>query len=788
MSKFNVRTRRIPVRRGMFRQKLSTAVGETREEAASAAHPTHYIENLCCAAVLIDCDRRIEAVNKEFFKLFGLPAKAVQSGETFAEFAQRSILNGWEGIIGLGELLGAPENNVAGIRISSSHGQTVTAKVAITPEEKMLISLSVVESSSDEDQWPRRMIDNLGGAILRIRLNPNGVLSCIFANASAPDLFGITNDVLLDPEFDVLTLVNEIHRDSLSTHIQDARMSSGHFDLDLQILNNDRGPIWTRCVGSTFENAEGENTCDVRLMDIEDRVAISNERQRLETLLNLIVDNIPLTVLVRDASTSEIIFANRACEELTGESRTELIGKMTANCFAGKKNRGREASRQRLIRTGKPEFYPEETISSPNLGERQIVSSSYPLNDQKGTIQYILTITEDITDQKATQSALVKSQERFDEAMAAFTNGLALFDSDDRLVLCNERYVGMWPRANIDLKPGVTYEALVTAFARQAIEHGQNIDLESYVKSRVEKHLNPPSTREVSLFDGRWLQVTDRRTAEGGIVVTCTDITSLKEKQDELKRLSDDALTAKETAELANKSKSDFLANMSHELRTPLNAIIGFSEIIRDALMGKDYISEYQEYAHDIHQSGNHLLALINDILDMSKIEAGELELAEELISLEEAIDIPIKLVAERATQNEIKLIANLPVEPVVLSADSRKIRQVIINLLSNAVKFSDPGGTVTTDVQWAEDGGILLSVTDTGIGIPEDEIQDVLEPFKQAHSGLDRKFEGTGLGLSLTKALVELHGGQLTLSSMTKGPEKGTKVTVKLPAERLVR
>ena len=172
----------------------------------------------------------------------------------------------------------------------------------------------------------------------------------------------------------------------------------------------------------------------------------------------------------------------------------------------------------------------------------------------------------------------------------------------------------------------------------------------------------------------------------------------------------------------------------------------------------------------------------------MSKIEAGELELAEELISLEEAIDIPIKLVAERATQNEIKLIANLPVEPVVLSADSRKIRQVIINLLSNAVKFSDPGGTVTTDVQWAEDGGILLSVTDTGIGIPEDEIQDVLEPFKQAHSGLDRKFEGTGLGLSLTKALVELHGGQLTLSSMTKGPEKGTKVTVKLPAERLVR
>ncbi len=238
---------------------------------------------------------------------------------------------------------------------------------------------------------------------------------------------------------------------------------------------------------------------------------------------------------------------------------------------------------------------------------------------------------------------------------------------------------------------------------------------------------------------------------------------------------------------MANKSKSDFLANMSHEMRTPLNAVIGFSEIIRDALMGREYIDEYQEYASDIHRSGSHLLSLINDILDMSKIEAGELELMEDKVSLEEAIDISVKLVAERATQNKVSIEKNLPSEPIILTADTRKIRQIIINLLSNAVKFSDPGGTVTTKVGQTVGGDIVLKITDTGIGIASEEIEYVLEPFKQAQSGLDRKFEGTGLGLSLTKALTELHGGSISLRSETEGPNKGTTVTVTLPASRLL-
>ena len=144
-----------------------------------------------------------------------------------------------------------------------------------------------------------------------------------------------------------------------------------------------------------------------------------------------------------------------------------------------------------------------------------------------------MSITEDVTDRNATEQALTRSENRFNAAIESFTDGLALFDSNDRLVLCNERYNAMWPRGDLDVKPGKTYPELVEAYARQAIEHGEEIDLQSYVKARVKSHLNPPSTREVALFDGRWLQVTDRRTEDGGIVVTCTDITSLKEKQAE---------------------------------------------------------------------------------------------------------------------------------------------------------------------------------------------------------------------------------------------------------------
>ncbi len=236
-------------------------------------------------------------------------------------------------------------------------------------------------------------------------------------------------------------------------------------------------------------------------------------------------------------------------------------------------------------------------------------------------------------------------------------------------------------------------------------------------------------------------------------------------------------------AELASRAKSEFLANMSHELRTPLNAIIGFSEIIASATFGPVGSPKYREYAKDINDSGLHLLAVITDILDLSKIEAGKLELHEETVHIAGTVDACLKLVSERALSAGLTLVTDIAQGLPPMRADERKLKQILINLLSNAVKFTPAGGTVTTRVWHRPGDGFVFQVADTGIGIAAENIPNVLSAFGQVDSTFARKVDGTGLGLPLTKSLVELHGGSLNLQSELGA---GTTVTVRFPAERL--
>ena len=240
---------------------------------------------------------------------------------------------------------------------------------------------------------------------------------------------------------------------------------------------------------------------------------------------------------------------------------------------------------------------------------------------------------------------------------------------------------------------------------------------------------------------------------------------------------------AKEQAEVANRAKSEFLANMSHELRTPLNAIIGFSEIMKDQLSGPIDNPYYTEYVRDIHVSAKHLLDVINDILDVSKVEAGKIELEESAIEIATTIHSAIRLVIERAREADVAIefdpVGDLP----ELVADHRRVKQMLLNLLSNAVKFTPAGGKVTVKTQ-IDSGGLEITVADTGIGIAKEKIPLVFTPFAQVDGSLKRKYEGTGLGLSLTRGLIEIHGGNITLTSE---PDEGTAVTLWFPPERLV-
>ncbi|HNB25346.1 MAG TPA: ATP-binding protein [Alphaproteobacteria bacterium] len=266
--------------------------------------------------------------------------------------------------------------------------------------------------------------------------------------------------------------------------------------------------------------------------------------------------------------------------------------------------------------------------------------------------------------------------------------------------------------------------------------------------------------------------------AHAGFRGTANDITGLSEREQSI-------LAAKEAAEQANRAKAQFLSNMSHELRTPLNAIIGFSDMIAGAVHGPLGAMAYGQYAGDINSSARHLLAIINDILEVAKIEAGRLALVEEETSVGDLCNIALRLVKERAEQRSVQLRSEVaPALPNVI-LDQRAMRQVLLNLLSNAVKFTKAGGEVTLRAQLAMDGDLMLQVCDTGIGMREDDLNRVLQPFVQAESELGRKFEGTGLGLSLSKQLIELHGGRLGIVSK---PDFGTTVTVYLPGRRLVR
>ncbi len=272
------------------------------------------------------------------------------------------------------------------------------------------------------------------------------------------------------------------------------------------------------------------------------------------------------------------------------------------------------------------------------------------------------------------------------------------------------------------------------------------------------------------------LGIAEMRLGERRFYVgTLDDITERKVNEESLRQ-------AKEQADLANLAKSEFLTTMSHELRTPLNAVLGFAEIMQQQIYGPLGHPKYGEYIDDIHESGRHLLGLINDILDVSRIETGQTELSEVWLDVGVVVESSVRLVREKANHASLELLTMVNDDTPLLFADERRVKQILLNLLSNALKFTPKGGRVSVDAGIDEGGGCFLSVSDTGIGIAPEDVDKVLSPFGQVDSSLSRRHEGSGLGLPLAKSLVELHGGTLDLDSEAG---IGTTVAAKFPARR---
>jgi two-component system cell cycle sensor histidine kinase PleC len=410
------------------------------------------------------------------------------------------------------------------------------------------------------------------------------------------------------------------------------------------------------------------------------------------------------------------------------------------------------------------------------------------------TGSHLIGIAVDITEQKSLAEKTIEADLRLRDAIETIPEAFVLWDAENRLVLCNSYFKRLHKLPDDAVKQGTSYETVIAVGSMPEI------------RTRMPNAQAPGArTFEAQLQDGRWLHISERRTKDGGYVSVGTDITQiklheqkliendlrltanvidLKRSQAELERqaqllaeLAQKCAEEKNRAEEANQTKSKFLANMSHELRTPLNAIIGFSEVMSSGMFGALGSEKYQEYCNDIMTSGNYLLDVINDILDMSKIEAGRMKLDCEPLDLAQTLTESLRVVSGRAENKNLTVTADIEgVIPIV--ADRRAMKQILVNLLSNAVKFTPDGGEVIVRGRVRNDR-VMLAIADTGIGIAPQALVKLGRPFEQVESQLTKSYHGSGLGLAIAKSLADLHGGSMKLRSRLGD---GTIVFVTLP------
>nr|WP_295825911.1 ATP-binding protein [uncultured Azospirillum sp.] len=386
----------------------------------------------------------------------------------------------------------------------------------------------------------------------------------------------------------------------------------------------------------------------------------------------------------------------------------------------------------------------------------------------------ILGILRNITGRARAEQRAERAHRLLLDAIDSIGEGFVLYDADDRLVLFNRRYRDL-KISDPDLaQPGTPFECLLRDGMRRGLYRVPPERAEEWFAERLALHRQGGPPMEVQLADGRWLRIEERRTCDGGTVGLRTDITDLKAQALELAA--------------ANRRKSDYVHHLSHELRTPLTAVMGFAEILRDQLLGPPGSPRYGEAAAQIVAAGEYMLELINNLLDLARIEAGRLELHEEDCPPALIVDATLSMMAARADQAGVALSARLPADLPVLWADPSLVRQMLTNLVGNALKFTDSGGHVTVSAERDAAGGLILAVADDGRGMPPNRIPQALTAFAQIHDPTRERMtatqHGSGLGLPLTAALVELHGGGIAIDS---APGRGTTVRLRFPPERVI-
>jgi PAS domain S-box-containing protein len=618
------------------------------------------------------------------------------------------------------------------------------------------------------------VVEHMPGAVYQRVLAPDGALRFTYISPGIFDILGYSaEEIMSDGRQMVDSLLPEFREEYFSL-INESAQNLTPLDTELPLRDKAGTPRWVRASGQPRRRNDGAVVWDGIITDITEQKRAEQRAHQAHQWLLAAIEVLPSGFMLWDQD-DRLILWNEQVKSYhpdpniyrEGTSFEDLIAEPYSDVLQrqGEEEAGRWITARR----------DQHRLASGAL-EFQTREHRWLLLTERGTPDgQIVTLISDVTERRESEERLKESDERY-RALVNLLPDAVYVHKDGVIVLSNGAANILFGAQSSDDLVGLSLMELTHPEFREVVTERAAM-------------LADPGKRTIFMrqkrlrLDGSWFWAEvaaaafEWDNARGGIVVI-RDVTEQMQAEELL-------IQSKETAELASRAKTEFLANISHELRTPLNAIIGFSDLIQREMFGPIGVPQYADYIRDIYTSGHHLHDLINDILDLSKIEAGKLDLHEENFDLGAVIGRCLRVVAPRADENGLKLVEDIDPNLPHVRGDERKIKQIIINLLSNAVKFTEKGGQISVSTSGGNTGdGVAIVIADTGIGMAPEDIPRALMPFGQVDSTLSRRHEGTGLGLPLTNSLIELHGGRLEIDST---PGLGTSVTVWLPDWRIV-
>jgi PAS domain S-box-containing protein len=559
-------------------------------------------------------------------------------------------------------------------------------------------------------------------------------------------------------------------RDRVFAEWHDAVAADRPFRSEYRFRRPDGTTTWVQGEAIADRAADGRLCGHVgSITDITERKQVEQALRASEARYRSLYSQTP-AMMHSIGSTGRLLTVSDRWLEVLGYERDEVIGRPSVD-FLTPASRAYAADvvLPEFFRTGQCKDVPYQLVTKSGAVV-DVLLSAIAERDAKGDVVRSLAVLTDVTERRRAEAA----QWRLASIVQLSSDAIVSVTPDRRVASWNrgaEKLYGYTAEEMLGRRVNNTIPPHRVAEARAVVERvmrGERVDI-----LETERLRKDGTIVAVALSVS---PVTDPGGAVVGIASIARDITELKRAQAAL-------YVAKEQAEIANRAKSAFLANMSHELRTPLNAIVGFSEMMKTAVFGTVGNDHYRGYVADIHASGLHLLDIINDLLDLAKIEAGKMKIEEGIVAIDAVVGQVVRVVREQAEQAGIRLGVALDPALPRLRGDARAIKQILLNLVSNAIKFTRQDGHVTI-AAGVDASGLQLRVSDSGIGIARKDIARLMQPFSQVESVEVRRRQGTGLGLALVQAMAELHGGGVTIASE---PGRGTEVTVRLPASRLI-